>query len=345
MHRSRHFIVLNLIFCLGPLVLAAQKQPDTNSLETKSGTELLTLIRLNVKAVRVEAPSSKREREVLMAQEDTKKQMNGLVKECNGQDSGVWTHSDSSFSEHCQELAAGLMRAGSTESELKALILGCWWDTSEAFNSSNCVSLAAELINKGNAEAARTILSSADGCHSHNTAGDPINLCVAFAISHPEIFRTGELKSVALDAYSREQNPDAARYLASIGVDADVAAADANHRQAQDNAQQAREQQQEVNDAATAQKQQQQEARLDSLTQLANQVSQNGGLIQQTATQQEANIRAAGDANAAQQQQQVQARIAAQQTAAGQQAAAQQTAPQAAPQNDQVGGGSSGGAA
>lgn len=255
--------------------------------------------------------------------------------ECNGQDASnhgpTWGYAPFNHSMGCTQLAKGYEKAGSTEKQKKALLLGCWWDTSGKWNQLNsygvCSYLADTLIGKGNTEAAKVILSNADGCHSKNRAGDTINACFADALQHSWLFRGDELRNLAIDAYRGETDVDAARYLSSIGINADVAAAEANRRQKNLNQSQSSKEADEDNDQAAAQRRQQADARQAAILGALQSIPDaNPNSIQQVANQQEANMRAVGDANAAAQQQAVSARIAAQQAAAAQQLAAQQAA-------------------
>jgi hypothetical protein len=333
--RSRDLCVLALLFCLGIMIVApsAAAKPsktdgaNTQELETKSGEELVSLMRLNVKAIKAEAPSSKEEKAAFTGANDTKKMQEGLAKACNGDTPHVWVQSEDIHSYGCSGLARGFKNSGSTEKQFKALLLGCWWDTSVAWEAGNCVPLASALLLRGNVEAAKVVLRSADGCHSHNSAGDPINLCFAFAVQYQNLFGVEEMKSMALDAYNHETDPAAARYLSSMGISADVAGAEEKARLARVDAHQADLDQREANDAAAAERRQQSEARQAAiLGALQSMPGSTPNSIQQAANQQEANMRATGDANAAAQQQAANARIAAQQAARAQQFAAQQAA-------------------
>jgi hypothetical protein len=301
MRFNRNVFALTCLLCCGSVLVVAQKQPDPNSLGAKSGEYLLNLIRLNTNSIAAEGPSSKSETNAFnQAIGDSTKAWRGrLVADCNGQ---VSEDSAVNYSSQCAVLAEGLKAAGSTEKELKALVLGCHWDSTAGIGDwaaltnivnldttsgfGNCAALASELIVNGNAQAAKVILGQADGCHGHNEAGNPKNLCFATAMQHPELFQDGELRTMAQEAYNRETDPNAARYLASIGINADVAAADANYRKAGQNAHQARQDQIAADNAAAAQRQQQADAQLPPLNQPANQIAQHGALAQQTTVRQ-----------------------------------------------------------
>jgi len=221
---------------------APEAAQQATGLAASSGDELLRLIRASVSALHAQGPS--RDEASAFAGNVTNEWVKGWVMQCNGQDAGPkgpsLLNSDANNSAGCARLAAAYAKVGHTEKQLTALLLGCWWDTQSAYNESagNCVTLADTLIDKGNNNAAASILVYGPGCHSHNAAGDPINLCFAYALRR-NLLNANGLRIAALDAYKQELDPTAARYLVSIGDNADVAAADAAAQQRSMNSRQA----------------------------------------------------------------------------------------------------------
>lgn len=252
----------------------AQGNSYAQGLEGQSGEQLLAIIQGGPSAVRAVAPSSMESSE--------KREIKADVDKCNGGEGKGYIWGANGGSEACQQLSGML----DGDSKFNALLLGCGWDATESFNGGNCSSLASVLIGVGNVAAAKVILSRAPGCHSHDQAGNPVNICFAYALQEQVLFQGDELKNIALAAYAQESDLKASRYLVSIGINADVAAAEASEQEKKLERQQANDAQSAADDAAAAQKQADINNRIATLSQDANQVTANGGLIQQTTNQQ-----------------------------------------------------------
>jgi hypothetical protein len=311
-------------------VLTNSATPGT--LEAESGAQLLSLVNLNGQPVKVDEPSKSQ----LNAMQESKDAMKDQVPTCNGQRNDL-SGSDlaDAAASVCKRVSNEYAQANAEEEVMKALILGCWWDSQASTHSRNCQGLAGELVSHGNTEAASVILSQASGCDTR-THGDPVNQCFGFVEGNPQmlqLFTGDQLMSMAQNAYSREQDLSAAQYLQSVGVAADVAAAQQNNLQTYSDSAAAQQQVAAQNAAAEAASQAKMNSPSALVTALQSLPGAGPDSIQQTVDQQQAAILAAGNANAAAAQVQRQANALAAQQAAAQQAAiqAQQNANQPAP--------------
>jgi hypothetical protein len=323
-NRLRLTLAISFIFATTATHAPAQ-------LEAESGAQLLSLVNQSGQPEKVDEPSSSQ----LKAMQESKDAMKDQVPTCNGQRNDL-SGSDlaDAATTVCTRVASEYAQANAEEEVMKALILGCWWDSQASTHSRNCQGLASELFSHGNTEAASVILSQASGCDTR-THGDPVNQCFGFVEGNPQmlqLFTSDQLMSMAQNAYSREQDLSAAQYLQSVGVAANVAAAQQNNLQTYSDSAAAQQQVAAQVAAAGAAAQ----ARMNTPSALVTALQSLPGAgpdsIQQTVDQQQAAILAAGNANAAAAQAQQQANALAAQQAA-QQAAIQalQNANQPAP--------------
>jgi len=157
-----------------------------------------------------------------------------------------------------------------------------------------CMDIMMSLA-KTNIDAAQAIVEYAPNCSTTGPDGMTFNRCVSFAIAEgvyaDNVAGAKQLASVECNQHQIGMDCE---MLQGLGVTLDantINAANAREQAAVD----AAAQQRAAQDAADAQRQQEANAKLANLQQMAASVSANGGLIQQTANQQEANILAAGN--------------------------------------------------